>query len=66
MASIRTARVLADGGVGRDNSGNSSAAQRQAVGSGVSNQSDTAQVNGSAPTALNQGDANGLVDFAGF
>ncbi|MEV6190864.1 hypothetical protein AB0M19_00530 [Streptomyces sp. NPDC051920] len=65
MASIRTARVLA-AGVGRDNSGNSSAARQQAVGSGASNQSNTAQVNGSAPAALNQGNSNVLVDFAGF
>ncbi|WP_328450638.1 hypothetical protein OG780_21690 [Streptomyces sp. NBC_00386] len=50
-------------GAGRDNSGNSSATQQQAVGSGASNQSDTAQVNGSAFTALNQGNSNVLVNF---
>lgn len=66
MASIRTARVLAAAEVGRDNSGNSSATRQQAAGSGASNQSNAAQVNGSAPTALNQGNANVLVNFAGF
>ncbi|MGW0967798.1 hypothetical protein [Streptomyces sp. NPDC002516] len=50
-------------GVGRDNSGNSGTTQQQAVGGGASNQSNTAQVNGSAPTALNQGNANVLVTF---
>ncbi|WP_392965436.1 hypothetical protein [Streptomyces sp. LN245] len=50
-------------GAGRDNSGNSSATQQQAVGSGASNRSDTAQVNGSAFTAFNQGDSNVLVNF---
>uniref|UniRef100_A0AAU3I215 Secreted protein n=1 Tax=Streptomyces sp. NBC_01393 TaxID=2903851 RepID=A0AAU3I215_9ACTN len=50
-------------GAGRDNSGNSSATQQQAVGSGASNQSNTAQVNGSAFTALNQGNSNVLVNF---
>lgn len=33
-------------GVGRDNSGNSATTQQNAVGSGASNQSNTAQVNG--------------------
>ncbi|MEU7054460.1 hypothetical protein [Streptomyces sp. NPDC046197] len=50
-------------GVGHDNSGNSSTTQQQAVG-GASNQSNTAQVNGSAPTALQQGNRNVAVHFA--
>ncbi|MFD7880264.1 hypothetical protein ACFV5G_40415 [Streptomyces sp. NPDC059766] len=50
-------------GVGRDNSGNSSTTQQQAVGAGASNQTNTAQVNGSAFTALNQGNSNVLVNF---
>ncbi|KOG30202.1 hypothetical protein [Streptomyces resistomycificus] len=50
-------------GVGGDNSGNSSTTQQQAVGSGASNQSNTAQVNGSAFTAVNQGNSNTSVTF---
>ncbi|GAA4995799.1 MULTISPECIES: hypothetical protein [Streptomyces] len=44
-------------GVGHDNFGNSSTTQQQAVGSGASNQSNTAQVNGSAFTAIDQSTA---------
>jgi hypothetical protein len=55
--------ATAGGGVGRDNSGNSANTRQQAVGSGASNQSDTAQVRGSAFTAVNQGDSNALADF---
>lgn len=40
-----------------DNSGNSSTSQQQAVGSGASNQNNTAQVNGSGFTAIDQDDA---------
>ncbi|MBK3638794.1 hypothetical protein JHN52_39355 [Streptomyces sp. MBT97] len=50
-------------GVGRDNSGNSSTTQQNAVGSGASHQSNTAQVDGSAFTALNQGNSNVAVTF---
>ncbi|MFI5818741.1 hypothetical protein ACIA8I_06265 [Streptomyces rishiriensis] len=50
-------------GVGHDNRGNSSTTQQNAVGSGASTQSDTAQVNGSAFTALNQGNSNVAVGF---
>ncbi|MFC4501168.1 MULTISPECIES: hypothetical protein [Streptomyces] len=42
-------------GVGGNNNGNSSTTQQNAVGSGASNQSNTAQVDGSAFTAVNQG-----------
>ncbi|MER6258261.1 hypothetical protein ABT203_01430 [Streptomyces sp900105245] len=50
-------------GVGHDNNGNSSTAQQSAVGSGASNQSNTAQVNGSAFTAIQQGNENVAVRF---
>jgi hypothetical protein len=50
-------------GVGLDNHGNSSTTQQQAIGSGASNQSNTAQVNGSAFTAINQGNDNTSVNF---
>lgn len=42
-------------GVGGNNLGNSSTSQQVATGSGASNQNNTAQVNGSALTAINQG-----------
>ncbi|POX51127.1 hypothetical protein C3489_20550 [Streptomyces sp. Ru71] len=51
-------------GVGGDNNGNSSTTQQQATGSGASNQSNTAQVNGSAFTAINQGNENVAVSFS--
>ncbi|MFE7977655.1 hypothetical protein [Streptomyces shenzhenensis] len=50
-------------GVGRDNSGNSSTTQQSAVGSGASNQSNTAQVRGSAFTAIQQGNKNINIHF---
>jgi hypothetical protein len=50
-------------GVGGDNNGNSSTTQQQAIGSGASNQSNTAQVDGSAFTAINQGNSNVAVNF---
>jgi hypothetical protein len=50
-------------GVGLDNYGNSSTTQQHAVGSGASNQSNTAQVNGSAFTAVQQGNENVAVHF---
>ncbi|MEW2298096.1 hypothetical protein ABZ719_36330 [Streptomyces sp. NPDC006743] len=50
-------------GVGHNNSGNSSTTGQQAVGSGASNQSNTAQVNGSAFTAVQQGNENVAVHF---
>ncbi|MEU6862406.1 hypothetical protein ABZ924_03860 [Streptomyces sp. NPDC046876] len=48
-------------GVGGNNLGNSSTSQQVATGSGASNQNNTAQVNGSALTAINQG--NVAVNF---
>ncbi|MFC9468904.1 hypothetical protein [Streptomyces coelicoflavus] len=51
-------------GVGDDNNGNSSTTQQQAVGSGASNQSNTAQVDGSAFTAIQQGNENVAVTFS--
>ncbi|MET8447434.1 hypothetical protein [Streptomyces sp. NPDC005209] len=50
-------------GVGHNNSGNSSTTQQNAVGAGASNQSNTAQVNGSAFTGINQGNENVLIHF---
>ncbi|WP_432057382.1 hypothetical protein [Streptomyces sp. bgisy022] len=54
---------IAGSGVGGDNFGNSATTQQQAVGSGASNQSNTAQVNGSAFTALHQGNENVAIGF---
>ncbi|WP_438292700.1 hypothetical protein [Streptomyces sp. HUAS TT7] len=51
-------------GVGHDNHGNSSTTQQQAVGAGATNQSNTAQVNGSAFTSINQGNGNVAVNFS--
>ncbi|MFJ6571302.1 hypothetical protein ACIQNU_28205 [Streptomyces sp. NPDC091292] len=50
-------------GVGGNNHGNSSTTQQQAVGSGASNQNNTAQVNGSAFTAIHQSNENISVHF---
>ncbi|MCW7941934.1 hypothetical protein AAW14_07780 [Streptomyces hygroscopicus] len=50
-------------GVGHDNSGNSSTTQQQAVGSHASNQSNTAQVNRSAFTAIDQRSENLAINF---
>lgn len=50
-------------GVGGNNSGNSSTSQQQAVGSGASNQNNTAQVDGSAFTAIDQSNENVAVNF---
>ncbi|MFC9631385.1 hypothetical protein ACFTY8_19335 [Streptomyces mirabilis] len=46
--------TVSGSGVGHNNSGNSSTTQQQAVGSGASNQSNTAQVKNSAFTAIDQ------------
>ena len=50
-------------GVGGDNHGNSSTSQQLATGSGASNQNNTAQVNGSAFTAIHQANPNIAVNF---
>ncbi|AWW38714.1 hypothetical protein ADL00_18960 [Streptomyces sp. AS58] len=63
-ASVTNASAgIVGSGVGDDNNGNSSTTQQQAVGSGASNQSNTAQVDGSAFTAINQGNDNTAVNF---
>ncbi|MFH0517522.1 hypothetical protein ACHBTE_10125 [Streptomyces sp. M41] len=62
-AVTNAAQGLVGSGVGGDNFGNSSTTQQQASGSGASNQSNTAQVNGSAFTAVNQGNDNTAVNF---
>ncbi|GAA2428051.1 hypothetical protein [Streptomyces glaucus] len=51
-------------GVGGNNHGNSATTQQQATGPGASNQNNTAQVDGSAFTAVNQGNENVAVSFA--
>ncbi|MET9445983.1 hypothetical protein [Streptomyces cinerochromogenes] len=50
-------------GVGGINTGNSSTTNQNAAGSGASNQSNTAQVDGSAFTPVQQGNNNVHVDF---
>ncbi|MFF3126106.1 hypothetical protein ACFVRD_28150 [Streptomyces sp. NPDC057908] len=58
------ATVVGSGsGVGSNNSGNSSTSQQQAVGSGASNQSNSAQVNRSAFTEIHQHNENVVVNF---
>ncbi|MFE7810402.1 hypothetical protein ACFU5P_00080 [Streptomyces sp. NPDC057433] len=61
-AASATAGVVGSG-VGGGNFGTSATSQQQAVGSGASNQSNTAQVNGSAFTAVNQGNDNVAIGF---
>ncbi|GAP50297.1 uncharacterized protein SAZU_5153 [Streptomyces azureus] len=51
-------------GVGGDNFGNAATTRQQAVGEGASSRSSTAQVSGSAFTAVNQGYASTAVSFA--
>ncbi|MET7646122.1 hypothetical protein ABZS83_21340 [Streptomyces sp. NPDC005426] len=55
--------TIAGSGVGGDNFGNSSTAQQQAVGEGASNHSNSAQVNGSAFTYIDQSTHNVTVNF---
>ncbi|MGW3955145.1 hypothetical protein ACWEKM_30365 [Streptomyces sp. NPDC004752] len=50
-------------GVGHNNTGNSSTTAQNAVGSGASNQSNTAQVKDSAFTAIQQGNRNVNINF---
>ncbi|MEU6310274.1 hypothetical protein [Streptomyces sp. NPDC047014] len=50
-------------GVAGDNLGNSSTSQQVATGSGASNQSNSAQVNGSALTAIDQDTTTVAVNF---
>ncbi|MFF0552052.1 hypothetical protein ACFYUL_24205 [Streptomyces sp. NPDC004311] len=50
-------------GVGGDNLGNSATSQQVATGPGASNQNNTAQVNGSAYTAIDQDTTNVAVNF---
>ncbi|MFF8917134.1 hypothetical protein ACF08M_28405 [Streptomyces sp. NPDC015032] len=55
--------TVADSGVGGINSVNSSTSQQQAVSSGASNQSNSAQVNGSAFTVIDQHNEDLAVNF---
>ncbi|WP_434592193.1 hypothetical protein [Streptomyces sp. A5-4] len=50
-------------GVGHDNNGNSTTTQQVATGSGASNQNNTAAVNGSGFTAIDQSNENVAVNF---
>ncbi|MEV3849898.1 hypothetical protein AB0J30_24265 [Streptomyces microflavus] len=52
--------------IGGNNTGNSSTTQQQAVGSGASNQNTSAQVSGSAFTAIDQSDHSVDVNFTPF
>jgi hypothetical protein len=59
IASVTKAeRGVLVSGVSGDNFGTAATAQQQAVGDGASNQSNTAQVNGSEFTAVHQGNAH--------
>ncbi|MEN8649917.1 hypothetical protein ABCR94_04480 [Streptomyces sp. 21So2-11] len=60
-ASVAT---VSGSGVGRDNNGNSTTTQQVATGSGASNQNNTAAVNGSGFTAIDQSNENVAVNFA--
>lgn len=55
--------TIGGSGVGGNNSGNSSTSQQQATGAGASNQSNSAQVNGSAFTAIDQTNQNIALNF---
>ncbi|MFG2293107.1 hypothetical protein [Streptomyces sp. NPDC048603] len=58
-----SAAAIIGSGVGGDNYGNSATTQQVATGSGASNQNNTAQVNGSAFTAIDQSNSNVEVNF---
>ncbi|MFE1249107.1 hypothetical protein [Streptomyces sp. NPDC058735] len=51
-------------GVGGDNFGNTATTQQQAIGEGATSQSNTAQINGSAFTAVNQGNSDTAIGFS--
>ncbi|MGW7365504.1 hypothetical protein ACWGI8_19190 [Streptomyces sp. NPDC054841] len=55
--------VISGSGVGNDNLGNSTTTQQVATGSGASNENNTASVNGSGFTAIDQSDDNVAVNF---
>ncbi|MFF1919008.1 hypothetical protein ACFVW8_00260 [Streptomyces sp. NPDC058221] len=55
--------AISGSGVGGDNLGNSSTSQQQAVGTGASNTSTSAQVSGSAFTAIDQSSHDVAVNF---
>ncbi|MFK0255337.1 hypothetical protein [Streptomyces sp. NPDC090445] len=58
-----SAAGIVGSGVGGGNLGNSSTTQQVATGSGASNQSNSAQVNGSTPAAIQQTNSNVTVYF---
>ncbi|MFG2407146.1 hypothetical protein ACGFR8_22935 [Streptomyces brevispora] len=55
--------AISGSGAGRDNFGNSFTSLQQAVGDGASNHSNSAQVSGSAFTAIDQSSRNLAVNF---
>ncbi|MFD7439800.1 hypothetical protein [Streptomyces sp. NPDC059909] len=59
-ASVAT---ISGSGVGNDNYGNSTTTQQVATGAGASNQNNTASVNGSAFTAIDQSNETVTVNF---
>lgn len=59
-ASVAT---IVGSGVGDDNSGNSTTTQQVATGAGASNQNNTANVNGSGFTVIDQSNENIAVNF---
>ncbi|GGJ83140.1 hypothetical protein GCM10011583_13510 [Streptomyces camponoticapitis] len=59
-ASVAT---IVGSGVGDDNSGNSTTTQQTATGAGASNQNNTANVNGSGFTVIDQSNENIAVNF---
>jgi hypothetical protein len=58
-----TVASITGSGVGGANTGNSTTGQQVASGAGASNQSNVASVNGSAFTAIDQDNANTVVNF---
>ncbi|EST25934.1 hypothetical protein [Streptomyces niveus] len=59
-ASVAT---IVGSGVGDDNSGNSTTTQQVATGAGASNQNNTANVNGSGFTVIDQSNENVALNF---
>ncbi|MER7478880.1 hypothetical protein ABTX60_14680 [Streptomyces sp. NPDC126510] len=62
-SATETEQGILGSGVGGDNFGNAGTTQQQALGDGASNRSNSAQVNGSEFTAVNQENADTTVNF---
>ncbi|WP_274560415.1 hypothetical protein [Streptomyces spiramyceticus] len=63
LGSNASVATINGSGVGGDNNGNSTTTQQVATGSGASNQNNTANVNGSGFTAVDQSNENIAVNF---